>query len=795
MLETIGSIGDFIRAMGRIKGMEWMGELEREDIPPDDDFFAPDVKQKPKPDKLLSGRIFMIFTNQRALEEMLSLWARWKRNGELGRGWGVWKKLFERLKDVRTWGIQDRLLETGVLDDWRDRVAQGQERVRCEIELWYRQRPEQRQTNRDRVAALVEGLNGHVVTEASIEEICYHALLAELPIEAIRPLVEETWQDVDLVQCEQIQFVRASGQLSAVAPDGESEVDDAPLEGALEARGPPIVALLDGLPMQAHRRLEGRLIVDDPDGFESDYPAGNRRHGTAMASLILHGDLESGETALARPLYVRPVLRPDHRDWRGIRQRQETAPTDTLIVDLIHRAVRRLFRSEGGEPPAAAGVAVINFSIGIPDRPFEGSLSPLARLLDWLAWHHHVLFVVSAGNHLQDIEVAVTRDTAEELPKATLWNQVFRAVVSDSRRRRLLSPAEGVNLLTVGATDEDAVPNAQLPTRHGYAYSFPGLPSPFNAQGMGYRRGIKPELLAPGGRVAVERSDPSNPNSSLIIYGGPHPPGQAVAAPGRRPGSTDGKCYMRGTSNSAALVSRAAAMIYDVLDELRTHPGGEMIDRVPRSIWLKALLTHSADWGRAGAFAAETLRTAKNRHRFKDEVARFLGYGRIRLDRVRECTEYRATAIVGGELRSDFSHVHRFPLPPSLSGQRGFRRLTVTLGWLTPVNPRHHGWRRAHLWFEPPADRLRIKRKQADGRAVLRGTLQHEILEGDEATTFVDGPNLDIQVNCRADAGELNETVPYALVTTLEVAEALGIPAYEEIRERVRELVPIAPSD
>jgi hypothetical protein len=40
---------------------------------------------------------------------------------------------------------------------------------------------------------------------------------------------------------------------------------------------------------------------------------------------------------------------------------------------------------------------------------------------------------------------------------------------------------------------------------------------------------------------------------------------------------------------------------------------------------------------------------------------------------------------------------------------------------------------------------------------------------------FVDGANLEIQVNCRADAGELDEDVAYALVTTLEVAEEVGV--------------------
>ena len=124
--------------------------------------------------------------------------------------------------------------------------------------------------------------------------------------------------------------------------------------------------LFDGLPLQAHRRLQGRLRVDDPDDFEEDYPATKRRHGTAMASMILHGDLEAGEAPLPRPLYVRPILRPDHRDWRS---NDESVHEGTLVVDLLHRSVRRLFEGDGDEPPVAPDVVVINLSIGIRDRP------------------------------------------------------------------------------------------------------------------------------------------------------------------------------------------------------------------------------------------------------------------------------------------------------------------------------------------------------------------------------------------------------------------------------------------
>jgi hypothetical protein len=63
--------------------------------------------------------------------------------------------------------------------------------------------------------------------------------------------------------------------------------------------------------------------------------------------------------------------------------------------------------------------------------------------------------------------------------------------------------------------------------------------------------------------------------------------------------------------------------------------------------------------------------------------------------------------------------------------------------------------------------------------------VQHEILDGDRAAAFVDGDSLEIRVNCRPEAGALEEPVPYALATTLQVAEEIGVDIYEEVRVRV----------
>ena len=219
---------------------------------------------------------------------------------------------------------------------------------------------------------------------------------------------------------------------------------------------------------------------------------------------------------------------------------------------------------------------------------------------------------------------------------------------------------------------------------------------------------------------------------------------------------------------------------------MRSSPAGEVIDDVPRAIWLKAMIAHGADWGETGAMLTQLLRNPSNSRKFKEYVTRLLGYGAMDVDRVSECTAWRVTAISGGDLGEDESHIHAFPLPPSLIGLPIHKRLTVTLAWLSPINPRHQAWRRAQLWFNPPKDQLNVARLQADYRAVQRGTLQHEILEGKTPAAFSRGDDLEIQVNCKADAGTLEERVPYALVTTLEVAESLLLDIYDEVRTAVQ---------
>jgi hypothetical protein len=163
---------------------------------------------------------------------------------------------------------------------------------------------------------------------------------------------------------------------------------------------------------------------------------------------------------------------------------------------------------------------------------------------------------------------------------------------------------------------------------------------------------------------------------------------------------------------------------------------------------------------------------------------------------VRRGTRPRKTLLGVGELGADEAFVFSAPLPPTLAGKIAWRRLTVTLAWMAPINCSHQGYRRAKLWMTPPQDQLRIKRANSvHDKAALRGSVQHEILEGSDAVAFVDGNRFECKVNCSADAGELTGKVRFAVCVSLEVGVGSGIPVYQEIRDRIRPSVTIRPAE
>ena len=130
-----------------------------------------------------------------------------------------------------------------------------------------------------------------------------------------------------------------------------------------------------------------------------------------------------------------------------------------------------------------------------------------------------------------------------------------------------------------------------------------------------------------------------------------------------------------------------------------------------------------------------------------------------------------------------------------LSGKKLWKRVVVTLAWLTPLTCSDRRYRRAQLWFSPKQKAeydleatLGVRRSDVDYHAADRGTVQHEVFEGEEASAFLEDEFLVIKVSYR-EICRLKEAVPYGLLLSLEVAPRLDVQVYQEIRDRVRQRV------
>lgn len=306
VIETIGSIDNFANAVKKIEGLEWMGEVEVEELAPDQDFY-----DKKKAEKALSGRLYLVMSNQQALNQMFSLWNRYKNdsNMQFERGLTRFRDVFLCLKNIRRWNVQDRLLETGLLDAWKEDLAHDGQRMIClETELWFRASDQKRNISQQQVAELIQSLGGSIKNQCIIEEISYHALLAELPADAARQIINNP--ATDFVRCDNIMFLRPVGQMATGKEPIQGDFSDNVRRRQEKLSGNPIVAVFDGMPMSNHELLAGRIIIDDPDDWGSSHTIINRTHGTAMCSLIAHGDLNDKEDPLLTPIYVRPVMQP-----------------------------------------------------------------------------------------------------------------------------------------------------------------------------------------------------------------------------------------------------------------------------------------------------------------------------------------------------------------------------------------------------------------------------------------------------------------------------------------------------
>ncbi len=450
-------------------------------------------------------------------------------------------------------------------------------------------------------------------------------LLADVPVWAVREIIERRIDGI--AGLESVMHIRPQSEATAVEIGDPAESPAA--EAAERTLGEPILALLDGVPVSGHRRLAAHIDLDDPFDLEPGAMVEARAHGTAMASLIIHGDLNRNEDRLPRQIHVIPVM------GNG-----DGFPRDRLVVDLIFLAVMRLREQH-------PGIVIVNLSLGNRYRPFHNQLSPWARLLDRLAYRLGLLFIVSAGNQGNAFGIAAyaTRREYEDSDGQSRATSMITALHSIMPERRLLSPAETVNGVTVGSCNVDAVMPADRALSRVLIDPFPDhvMANPSSSLGPGFARSVKPDILMPGARehMNVLRN---HTHIDVVPARASRGAGLKVAAPPRA-GRENLDGYSNGTSAAAALASRTCHRIHDAL-EATYGEAFLRLSSLQRAVLLKALLVHPAHWPRDTADLIKTTIGPRGRGQAgkqKDNIRRFMGYGYVDAEDAVACAADRAT--------------------------------------------------------------------------------------------------------------------------------------------------------
>jgi len=759
VFELTGDVQNFARAAARVPGLEFLGADSLDGDEADD---AP--------------VLYLMIPDGAALRQLVSLWERWQRGAALPEGFAPWKAMFSQLRDLRAWGPEDRLSRADlrfIAEDHAD--ADGM--VRLELELVFRPQGEAVE-----VAAsdAVRAVQGEVISRTRIEGANYHALLINVPSLEVQNILARG--RTGLVASEAVMHIRPQSVLD-FTPLEPQDVPSGVGEG-LPFKD-PIVAVFDAVPLAAHPRLAGFLSIDDPFDLEP-LAVGVRIHGTAMASAIVHGDLAGPPlpTLERRIFFVNIMFAPG-----GIDQ-GERFP-NRLPADLFHEAIVRM---KDGQNPTAPGVIVVNASVGDRNKPFYGHMSGWARVLDYLAYRYGILFIISAGNQLDDLTTEGVNTIAfEALEAGEKARTALRASAAVMAKRRILAPAESMNAVTVGALHNDHAPVvAPLPASTFDVWHETGMCSISSGLGPGQNNAVKPEILAPGGRHHV-RLMPNGTGHHLRplrdnagAFGGilvAAPPSPAAMGLDRT-----SRCV--GTSPAAALMTGLAARAHESMEAV--YPDFLALPTRNRALLLKAMLVHCARWPAGSDLIGEVVGPAdpKQHVRRKDNIRRFLGYGAVDGDTVLDCTQDRATLWGIAALEPEGAHKFAVPLAPSMSGKRQYHEITATVAWFAPprVGAAKYRGARFKLVDNQEAQALfgvKGSGSQPDTNQAHRGTVIHRRWHGEKAAVLTAESIFEILVQREAD--ELEEAVPYVLIVTVTM------PGVEEIYAEILQRVAVKP--
>lgn len=779
VLELAAPLKDFELAAQAL-GFEWLtslaprGDEAANSLDEDED---PDEEDEASSDK--PAILYVTMPSLEGLRRLLASYKRFKDNGEPVSGEESLFKLFGFLLDLRTWSARDRI-DPAIERYIRKMLEQDPSRpVMVEIDLWYRDDRQRRDKSVMLLREYVQREDGQVLDFVEIAPIRYQGILVELPGAVAAKLAEGLGS---LPSLDEIMTIRPQSsyapefELAETVAGFEQNTATMPLRNA-------VAVLLDGYPVEQHAQLKGRLVVREVGLRGSDVPPAHRFHGTAMASLVAHGDLAAGHSPVSRQIVMVPILGP-HPGGK------ESTPAHKLPIGVVRDALEAIVQGRKVDAELKE-IVVVNHSLCDTHAPFAGRPSPWAAMLDYYSHAHALLFVVSAGNIFDEFHSAAYADVAELAAASPAEREVAILVALDKAlgTRGILSPAESVNALTVGALHSDASAPGVADIDPFPNFAMSNLAS---AVGPGVNRSIKPDVLAHGGRFAAGHGNKAGGGIHIHATPSVHL-GQLVASPSSS-GDLNRTRRAAGTSNAAALVTRSCILLGDSLDEAFADEGG-WIERPTRAVILKALAVHGCGWGGAGAVLEKAF-TPQERYKHaarRRKITSVLGYGASDVERVASGAANRITLLGDGTITSGKLHEFRIPLVDSMLSTREVRRITATLAWTTPIVTTTVDYRGVALQLVDSAGKVAFwdgvsRVVQPASTQMRHGTLIHLVLEGSKEIADVkDGRGIFLGVQALArHASHLQTGVPYALAVTVEMAASQQSRLYLEIRDAVR---------
>jgi subtilisin family serine protease len=521
------------------------------------------------------------------------------------------------LADIRIYSAQDRL--TRRLRE-RTEEADASARLDVQVDLWH---PGDRELAE---AWIRETAAAVIAAEGDVHDRYVNHRSGLLLIRATVPTVAVA----QLAEIDEIALIDGLPSLlpSRARPRQASadQLPDVP-QASFTA---PIVGLIDSGVRSAHPMLAPAIL--DAVTLSDEFADGEDEngHGTRIAGLLLHGQLED---VLEIGLLPRPFCRLLSVRVLGA---DNQFPLASVWEAEVEKAIRYC---------AAQGARVINLSIGDEDTVYEGARStPLAAILDQLVRELGLVLVVPTGNVAPAAYLDATDTEVDAYVDALLT----------SAETTMLDPAPAVTALTVGALAPEALAGAALSSfpASRRALGRGGWPAPYSRRGPGIDGSIKPELSAVGGSLAIDAEFGTFVDDDAL----------GVV-------STSGLPFERlldidvGTSFAVPLVTRVAACVLARYPEF----GANLV---------RALTVLAADEPSFAEVLGDLTPAARRAVELQT-----VGYGEPRLTEAVESTPHRTILVAEGEIEVDTTMIYEIPIPTSFGAGGGTRGIDIALAF------------------------------------------------------------------------------------------------------------------